>query len=175
MENVFLGLGANLGNPYNNILRALELIGSIKNVKGIKSSSFYKTSPVSCIKQEDYLNLVCHIQTDLEPTSLLEELKKIETDIGKIPKKKDEPRLIDIDILFFGTRSIHIDSLTIPHPRWQERLFVLIPLQEICPTILLPEGNTIDLEKLIEQFSSKEPQIINLFNPKDTHEDCLYC
>ena len=159
MENVFLGLGANLGNSYKNILKALELIGSMENVKGVRSSSFYKTSPVSSIKQKDYLNLVCQIKTDLEPKKLLTKLQKIEVTLGKTIKGKEEPRLIDIDILFFGNKDIDIDGLTIPHPRWQERLFVLVPLQEISPTITLPDENTIQLQKLIEQFSSKEPQV----------------
>ena len=129
---------------------------------------------------EDTIRREAKEETGIEDLKFVEsdigELQKIEVTLGKTIKGKEEPRLIDIDILFFGNKDIDIDGLTIPHPRWQERLFVLVPLQEISPTITLPDENTIQLQKLIEQFSSKEPQVINLYNPQDTaDENCLHC
>jgi len=102
METVYLGLGGNLLTPYTNIKKALSLLEDAENIWINKISSFYQTSPVSPKKQEDYLNLVCSVETTLSPLALLEKLEEIEKTLGKIAKGKNDPRIIDIDILFFG-------------------------------------------------------------------------
>lgn len=176
MEDVFLSLGANLGNPYTTLLKALELIGNIENVRGVKTSSFYKTSPVGSITQNDFLNIACHIQTSLKPENLLMKLQKIEKELGKVPKEKQQPRLVDIDILFYGKKHININGLIIPHLEWKNRLFVLIPLNELTSSITLTDGNTLELKSLIDDFSSIQPQKIDLYNPKESaYEESLYC
>lgn len=153
--NVFLSLGANLGNPFKTLLQAIDLITDIKGVHFIDSSPVYKTSPVSDIPQDDFLNLVCHIQTDLSPFSLFNLLEEIEKKLGKKQKKKNEPRLIDIDILFFGTEKIETQTLTIPHKEWKSRLFVLIPLLDLIDKIQVPlkdQIEIIDLKEIVKSF-----------------------
>lgn len=172
METVYLGMGGNLQNPYASIKKALRLIEDIENVSLVNTSSFYQTSPVSKIEQEDYLNAVCSIKTTLTPFQLLEKLKEIERVIGKTPKGKEEPRIIDIDILFFGKKNIDTKDLTVPHPRWKERLFVLVPLAEITSTIELSDG-ILDLDELIKHFPFKKDQKISIFKLKDQYENSL--
>jgi len=166
MNKVFLGLGANLGSPYTTLQKAIELIKKIDQVNFLNSSSFYLTSPVSHISQNDYLNLVCKVETGLEIEKLFLELENIEIILGKKVKGKQEPRIIDIDILFFGKESIQTEKLQIPHKEWKNRLFVLVPLKEISDTIVLPNGEKIDLEPLVENFSSTPKQHISLFQKK---------
>jgi 2-amino-4-hydroxy-6-hydroxymethyldihydropteridine diphosphokinase len=104
-----------------------------------KISSIYETEPVGYKEQPLFLNLVCRITTDLPPDELLYSLKDIETEIGRIPSFPNAPRIIDIDILFYGNTIMETQNLTIPHPRLKDRAFVLIPLTEIAPDLIHPE------------------------------------
>lgn len=178
MNKVFLGLGANLGSPYNTLKKAIELIKNINGINFQAASSFYTTSPVSNIPQGDFLNLVCKIETELDIEKLFLIIENIEIYLGKKVKGKQEPRIIDIDILFFGNESIQTETLQIPHKEWSNRLFVLVPLKEISDTIDLPNGEKIDLEHLINNFSSTPKQYISLFQTKNLgslDEKCVHC
>lgn len=137
---VYLGLGGNIGDSLAVLTNTLSLISHLPGVTDLEVSSFYKTAPVSDIPQPDYLNAVCRFKTDLNARQLLGPLQAIEKSQGKFPKPKNVPRILDIDILFFGTESHAAPDLEIPHPRWQERLFVVIPLLDLTTTITIP-GN----------------------------------
>lgn len=135
-EIVYLGLGSNLGNSKNILQKACQSINLLPNTTVLQFSSIYCTSPISSIPQRDYLNLTCSLTTTLDPFTLFIYLEQIEQSLGKIPKPKDAPRKIDIDILYFGDRILDSERLIIPHPKIKERLFVLQPLLELTHKLL---------------------------------------
>lgn len=158
---VYLGLGGNIGDRLTSLKDALELIAAIPSVTQLEVSPFYETSPVSDIPQADYLNAVCRFKTTLEARDLLVVLQAIEKAGGKIPKPKNVPRVIDIDMLFFGQEFHQTPDLEIPHPRWQERLFVVAPLADLTTTITVPhrgEYEEIDLLQLKHSLSQEKGQ-----------------
>lgn len=159
-QDVFLGLGGNIGDTETILRAALESISSIPGIGNIQVSRFYHTSPVGNPLLDPFVNAVCYMETDLSPQELLSTLQKIESSFGKLPKKKNDPRAIDIDILFYGDKTILDPLLEIPHPRWKNRLFVLVPLSDLTQFIYHPLYGTIDLLKEIALFSSSEEQTV---------------
>jgi len=133
----YLGLGSNLGERGKNLRQALTLLSLKANLE--KISSVYETEPVGHKDQSLFLNLVCRITTDLPPNELLHLAKDIETRMGRVPSFANAPRIIDIDILFYDNKVMETQNLTIPHPRLQDRAFVLIPLAEIAPDLVHPK------------------------------------
>jgi len=132
----YLCLGSNLGKREENLCQALTLLSLKVNLEEV--SSVYKTEPVGYKEQPLFLNLVCRINTDLPPEELFHLAKNIETRMGRIPSFPNAPRIIDIDILFYDNKIMETQNLTIPHPRLQDRAFVLIPLAEIAPDLVHP-------------------------------------
>lgn len=130
MKSVYLSLGSNIGDRAENIFSALSVLQS-SGVEIKKLSSFYETSAVG-FNQRDFYNVAAEIGTVLLPDDLLSVLKQIEIILGRKPSKRWGPRIIDIDILFYGRCVIKSKSLTIPHKEIQNRLFVLHPLNEIA-------------------------------------------
>ena len=133
----YLCLGSNLGEREENLCQALTLLSVKANLE--KVSSVYETEPVGYKEQPLFLNLVCRITTDLSPDELLHLAKDVETGMGRVPSFTNAPRIIDIDILFYEDRVMNTQNLTIPHPRLQDRAFVLIPLAEIAPDLVHPK------------------------------------
>ena len=134
---VFLSLGSNLGEKEKNISRAKELLKK-KGIEIIKESSIYLTAPWGKKDQPWFLNQVIEVATSLPPEELLDLIKGIEKELGREKGEKWGPRIIDLDILFYGEKIINLPSLTIPHPYLHERAFVLIPLTEIAPEFVHP-------------------------------------
>ncbi len=130
----YLLLGCNLGNRTVNLVKAKsyieEKIGSIED-----TSSIYTTAAWGVEDQPDYLNQVVIVNTSLEPEILLQQAKEVEKLVGRKDSYKWGPRIMDVDILFYGEHIHESDSLQIPHPKIQERRFVLIPLVELNPTL----------------------------------------
>jgi len=137
LASVYLGLGSNLGEREENLWQALTLLCAQVSLE--KVSSVYETEPVGYKEQPLFLNLVCRIATDLSPGELLHLAKDIETSMGRVPSFGSSPRIIDIDILFYEDRIMSTQNLTIPHPRLQDRAFVLMPLAEIAPDLVHPK------------------------------------
>ncbi|MBR6013871.1 MAG: 2-amino-4-hydroxy-6-hydroxymethyldihydropteridine diphosphokinase [Selenomonadaceae bacterium] len=131
----YLGLGGNLGEREKNIISATEEIKKIFGVKLLKISSFYETAAWGLENQPDFINAAVKISTDLEPLKLLDELQKIELELGRVRKEKWGARTIDIDIIFAEGFQINSERLTIPHKFLFERDFFLIPLSEIFPAL----------------------------------------
>ncbi len=138
--NVYLSLGSNLGNRRENIVSASTLIHK-KVGKIVKSSHFYETQPYGKTDQDAFVNQVVMVNTLLDPRAMLEEITKIERELGRERKEKWGPRTIDIDILFYGKRIIRDKGLEIPHPELHKRAFVLVPMMELDPELEHPTLN----------------------------------
>ena len=139
-EVAVLLLGSNLGDRIYCLNQAVNLIN--KNCgKIFRYSSFYESAPWGFHKQPRYINQCVLIETHLQPLELLNELKKIETLLGRKASGKWQARIIDIDILLFGNSIIEKANLVIPHPLLSERKFTLVPLQEVLPELMHPVLN----------------------------------
>ncbi len=136
MTDVYLGVGSNLGDKQENIRRALELLQEKCEVRAV--SSLYHTEPVGFADQNWFLNGAVKIETELALAELRSFLRSIEERLGKKSIRKNGPRTIDLDMLFYGSQTVNEGGLTVPHPRLHERLFVLAPLEEICPDFVHP-------------------------------------
>ncbi|SES63665.1 2-amino-4-hydroxy-6-hydroxymethyldihydropteridine diphosphokinase [Thorsellia anophelis] len=156
-HTVYLALGSNLGDPYANVNFAIEQIKKLPNSKWMCVSSFYRTKPLGGLSQDDYLNAVACIETQLSPIELLDKTQSIELKAGRIrTQERFASRTLDIDILLFGNEIVENDRLTIPHYGLKSREFMLYPLFEIAPDLILPEGEF--LSALISKTDKNEMQ-----------------
>ena len=135
--NVYLGLGSNQGDRATNLKTAATLISRLIG-KTAKQSHVYETQPWGNTNQEAFLNQVIMVNTTLDPRGVLDAATKIEREMGRTRKEKWGPRIIDVDILFYGKRVIRDKGLEIPHPELHKRAFVLVPLMEIAPDLEHP-------------------------------------
>ena len=149
---VYLALGSNLGDRRGNLAAALQQLREVVTIETV--SSVYETEPVGYFEQPRFLNIACCGKTALSAQDLLHYTQTIEVAIGRQPTLRNGPRPIDIDILLFDDLHTHDDSLTIPHPRMNERAFVLVPLAEISPNVVDPiTGQTA--RELLEHVSQE--------------------
>ncbi len=139
-QRVFIAIGSNLGDRLENCRRAIELItADKKKVALVRRSSFYETEPWGVTGQRTFINLAIEVGTSLSPVALLEFLKSIEVGMGRPPLSiRWGPRLIDLDIIFYGDKILETEYLVIPHPYAHLRAFVLMPLGEIAPDFIHP-------------------------------------
>lgn len=140
---VYIGLGSNIGDRKTILTRALFLIGGLKGVSINRKSSLYETIPWGKTDQDDFINQVIEIETELQPLELLHQLQAIEIKLGRRREVHWGPRDIDLDVLLYGGETIDHEELKIPHPYMMQRLFVLIPLAEIDPDLVFPDGSKI--------------------------------
>ena len=134
----YIGIGSNLGTPGKNCIEAIEKISNTKDIKIISRSSFYKTEPIGEVQQDWFVNSAIKIKTNLSPTHLLSALLNIESVMGRTREEKWGPRLIDLDLLFYGNLILRKKGLTLPHPEILKRKFVLIPMSEIAENLVHP-------------------------------------
>jgi len=134
-ERVFLGLGSNEGDVQANLLRAIEELKKLNGTTLEASSTFVETEPWGVTDQPCFLNAVIEIRTVLEPSELLSAIERIECALGRKPTYRWGPRVIDIDILVYGHRTVVTPKLVIPHPYITQRDFVIRPLREIAPEV----------------------------------------
>jgi len=133
---IYIALGSNLGDRQNNLETAIRCLSPDVRVK--KRSSIYETPPWGFEDQPVFLNMVIAAETRLSPESLLKFLKTLEINLGRKESFRNGPRLIDMDILFYGLLVSDHPGLVIPHPYLHERAFVLVPLAEIAPDLVHP-------------------------------------
>lgn len=139
MKNVFIGLGSNIGDTHKNLHRALHHIQAMPQTKVIAVSGFYTTKAWGNTEQQDFLNACVYVQTMLSADTCMQYLLAIEENMGrKRTEQKWQPRIIDLDILDFNSEVIQTETITAPHPYLHERLFALLPLQEMCPNYVHP-------------------------------------
>ena len=140
VSSVYLALGSNMGDREQNLKAALQNLNTNKILRVCNTSSVFETEPKYVTKQPDFLNMVIEGSTELEAIELLNACKRIEKEMGRnFQEKRFGPRIIDIDILFYGSEIIGEERLTIPHPKIAERRFVLEPLTEIACGFVHPQ------------------------------------
>ena len=150
MPIVFLSLGSNIGDKEEHIRKALTHLA--KTCKVERTSHLYLTEPVGDTEQDWFLNCVAEVETDIDPKKLLSSIKSIERKLGRKKTVKNGPRIIDIDILFYGDCVLNTKNLVIPHPLLQERLFVLQPMMDLNPGFVHPV-----LKKTIQELYVHRP------------------
>jgi len=134
---IYLSLGSNLGDRAANLERAIESLSEI-GARVLRRSAIYETEPVDFLAQPWFLNCVVEAETSLAPRQLLDEMQAIERKLGSRKPVPRGPRIIDLDVLFYGAAVIHEAGMEIPHSRLGERRFVLVPLAELSPELLHP-------------------------------------
>jgi 2-amino-4-hydroxy-6-hydroxymethyldihydropteridine diphosphokinase len=143
-ELVYVGVGANLGDRNHFIDDARKFLTQHSGIRFKRSAQVYETEPVGGPSQGKYLNTVWEIETDLSAREFLAALQTIESQLGRKRLKKNEARIIDLDILFFGGEVIEESHLIVPHPHVHERWFTLKPLSDLCPDLIHPVlGRTV--------------------------------
>lgn len=152
MSLVYIGLGANLDQPQQQLEQALIELAQLPNSKLITQSSLYHSKPVGPQDQPDYVNAVALLETELSPLKLLDALQQLEQDHGRIRKRHWGERTLDLDIILIDDLVINSERLTVPHPFAQQRSFVIYPLFEISPTLSFPNGKS--LEQLLTELDN---------------------
>ena len=143
MYRIYLGLGANLGDRRASLRRALRLLAHLEDTQLLRVSSFYETPPWGNEKQPPFLNACAALETRLSPLVFLRRTQRIERALGRVRKEHWGPRTIDIDLLFAEGFESAAPELRLPHPYLHERAFVLLPLAEIVPGLIV-RGRKID-------------------------------
>lgn len=147
MITTYIGLGSNLGDSQqilNDAVSQLEQLGQVQ------VSRFYRTPPMGPQDQPDYLNAVAELQTTLEPLALLDELQRIENESGRVRLRHWGERTLDLDLLLYGTQNIDHPRLTVPHVGILERDFVLVPLLDLNPNIII-NGQAVATLEVVRQ------------------------
>lgn len=150
MKKVVLALGSNVGNRRENLIRALVALEDAVGV--FARSKIYETPPWGFENQRDFLNAAVAGETDCEPLELLEFCKRAEAKLGRVKTVENGPRTIDIDIIFYGSDEHCESALTIPHPRWRERDFVLSPLLDLVDSGVFDCDDLICYKDSIREF-----------------------
>ncbi|MFD2056009.1 2-amino-4-hydroxy-6-hydroxymethyldihydropteridine diphosphokinase [Mesorhizobium calcicola] len=143
-STVYLSLGGNLGDPAKSMGAALRMLDADADTRVTGVSSLYRTPPWGKLDQPDFLNAAAEISTGLAPRALLDLCLDAERKLKRVREERWGPRLIDVDILVFGDRVIHETGLEVPHPRMLERAFVLAPLAEIAPGLVVGGRSVTD-------------------------------
>jgi len=144
MIETFVAIGSNLADPLGQARRAVAALAMLPESRLVQVSSFYSSGPMGPADQPDYVNAVARIHTRLAPLALLDLLQRIELEQGRV--RKDErwgPRTLDLDLLLYGEQVINLPRLIVPHYGMKEREFVLLPLAEIAPALVLPCGTPL--------------------------------
>lgn len=139
----FLGLGSNLGDRLTNLQAAVDALQTEPGLRVTASSRVWETVPVGGPPQPDYLNAVIRVETDLSAQDLLDVARRVEARLGRVRKERWGARTLDVDILLFDGEQIDEPDLVVPHPRMAERAFVLLPLLELEPDPVLPDGTRL--------------------------------
>ena len=160
-QQIFLGLGSNVGDRYQNLKKGIHQLNEHPHIWVIKQSYIYQSPAMYQNNQDDFYNMVVEIDTNLIPVDLLTEIKKIEIKAGRIPKtKKNMPRILDIDILVIGNLQIQTVLLEIPHPGISERKFVLKPWRDIAPEYTLPNSSVTVSDLLVNTIDSSDLRMV---------------
>lgn len=135
----YVGLGANLDDPAAQVRAGMDALAELPVTRLLRCSALYRTAPVGLQAQPDFVNAVCALETALDPHTLLRALLDIERRHGRVRAgDRGGPRVLDLDLLLYGEITLATPEATVPHPRLHERAFVLVPLAEIAPDLVVP-------------------------------------
>jgi 2-amino-4-hydroxy-6-hydroxymethyldihydropteridine diphosphokinase len=151
--DAYIGLGSNLGNPVATLRAAAEALAMMPDTRLGAISSFYANPPVGYVEQPDFVNAVAKVETALAPRALLDELLAIERRFGRVRDFPNAPRTLDLDVVLYSSEVVDEPGLTIPHPRMHERAFVIVPLAEIAPDLVIPGRGPVG--GLVRQVESR--------------------
>jgi len=161
MESAYIGIGSNIGRKIEHCKRAISLMGELEGSSVRVQSPLYRTEPVGVEGQDYYVNGVICLDTDLSAEDLLKHLLDIEANMGRVRLKKWDARVIDLDILLFGSQIIQKSHLMVPHPLMHLRRFVLSPLLQVAPELMHPVlGKSI--RELAEMLPAEGQAVENL-------------
>lgn len=150
----YVGLGSNLGDPAAQISSAIDALAALPSTRLVARSRLYRSAAWGPIAQPDYLNAVAALDSGLAPEALMAELLAIERAAGRVRDARWGPRIIDLDLLLHGDCELATDALMLPHPRLHERAFVLLPLAELAPALVIPgRGALAALCKSVDRSS----------------------
>ncbi len=142
MATAYIGMGSNVGDKEKNISDALKLLKTQPEIKVRKTAPLYRSAPVGYTEQDWFLNTVIEVETTLSPDKLLQKLLQTEKRLGRVRTIRWGPRTLDLDLLLYGNSTINTADLVIPHPRMLERAFVIVPLADLNPNLVLANGKT---------------------------------
>ncbi|SEK64234.1 2-amino-4-hydroxy-6-hydroxymethyldihydropteridinediphosphokinase [Atopomonas hussainii] len=144
MACVYIGLGSNLAEPRQQLQNALSALMQTDGISHVECSPLYISDPLGPADQPRYVNAVARLTTTLAPLELLDVLQRIEQEQGRVRKEQRwGPRTLDLDILLYDQQCIDEPRLTVPHYHMQARAFVLYPLADLAPELLLPDGQSL--------------------------------
>jgi 2-amino-4-hydroxy-6-hydroxymethyldihydropteridine diphosphokinase len=156
MVVAYVGIGSNLASPIEQVERALAALDALPRTKLIARSRLYRTAPWGGVKQPDFINAVAALETSLAAHDLMRALLEIEYRAGRRRDgERNGPRILDLDLLLHGDKRIADADLQVPHPRLRERAFVLVPLADIAPDLVVPgQGVVSDLLARVDAVES---------------------
>jgi 2-amino-4-hydroxy-6-hydroxymethyldihydropteridine diphosphokinase len=158
MTTVYLALGSNVGDSARYIMKAQDLLGPV--LHDIQRAPLYVSKAVGFTDQADFLNTAVSGQTELSPHALLKVIDDVEQQVGRVKRFRWGPREIDIDIIFYGNQVLETGSLTIPHPSFQERDFVLRPLVDLDSKIVDPVSRKT-VKQLLDSLDASQLSIMH--------------
>lgn len=134
----FIGLGSNLDDPCEQVRRGISALGMLPGTRHLRHSALFRTEPVGYLDQPAFINAVASVETTLEPPALLAQLRAIEAAQGRVRGVPNGPRTLDLDLLIYDDLVLDSPELILPHPRMHDRAFVLVPLAELAPEVIIP-------------------------------------
>ncbi len=143
-HQVFIGLGSNLQNPQAQVDQALQALIALPHTTLAARSRLYRSAPQGFLSQPDFVNAVALLQTHLAPLDLLHQLRAIENRHQRQRPFPNAPRTLDLDMLLYDALVLNSPQLVLPHPRMGQRAFVLRPLQELAPDLIIPGLGSVD-------------------------------
>ncbi len=143
VRQAYVGIGSNQDDPAKQVDRAFRALEKLPRTALTARSSLFRSAPFGPVEQPDFVNAVAYLETKLDAVELLQHLQAIERRHGRLRGERWGPRVIDLDLLVFADQVIDTDALSVPHPGIAERNFVLLPLQEIAPDLVIPGLGTV--------------------------------
>lgn len=143
MTLAYVALGSNLGDPQQQVLDAMDALARLPETRLLQRSPLYRTPPWGVLEQPPFINAAVQLDTTLTPHDLLDALLAIEQTAGRVRAQRNGPRTLDLDLLHVDGMQMDDARLTLPHPRMGERAFVLLPLNDLAPSLLLPGPATV--------------------------------
>ena len=165
---IYLGLGSNIHDRYQNLKKGIKLLNNHPHIWVIEHSHVYQSPPMYNVDQEDFYNMVIKLEENLTQLDLLGITKSIELEVGRQKeRKRNMPRILDIDILAFGDLQIHSNLLEIPHPKIMDRKFVLKPWNDIDPDYLVPNYSAKVSELLKNTEDDSDIRMVLIFDKEE--------